>query len=58
MHSEKHGETTFHFNSDMSGKAVIVNDNGGFEVEAKDLISFISKRAKDKYSQYDDERGQ
>ena len=46
MKEEKHGKTSFCFKEDLSREVLISRGSDRIVVPAKDLISFVSERAK------------
>ena len=47
MHSSKINETQFHYNSDMSGKVIIMVNDQEIKVEGNDIIEFVLNRLRD-----------
>ena len=47
MHSSTINKTQFHYNSDMSGKVIIIAGKKEIEVDGKDLIAFVLDRLRD-----------
>ena len=43
MHTRRHGDTTFNFNSDLSGYVSIAIDGRMIEVPGDDLLEFVAE---------------